>query len=97
MEPPDFNHTLMSCLQYHHRLYTLDSQVKQGDEANLFKLAEWNQRRTLFSKKKRVEAERQLKKSSHSKEFLKAQWKEQVKAQTKPAPRRSSALDPGIK
>ncbi|KAJ7809346.1 hypothetical protein B0H14DRAFT_2867323 [Mycena olivaceomarginata] len=74
---------------YHHRLYTLDSQVKQGDEANLFKLAEWNQRRTLFSKKKRVEAERQLKKSSHSKEFLKAQWKEQVKAQTKPAPRRS--------
>ncbi|KAJ7859935.1 hypothetical protein B0H14DRAFT_2745682 [Mycena olivaceomarginata] len=74
---------------YHHRLYTLDSQVKQGDEANLFKLAEWNQRRTLFSKKKRVEAERQLKKSGHSKEFLKAQWKEQVKAQTKPAPRRS--------
>ncbi|KAJ7807154.1 hypothetical protein B0H14DRAFT_2874150 [Mycena olivaceomarginata] len=74
---------------YHHRLYTLDSQVKQGDEANLFKLAEWNQRRTLFSKKKRVEAEHQLKKSSHSKEFLKAQWKEQVKAQTKPAPRRS--------
>ncbi|KAJ7820153.1 hypothetical protein B0H14DRAFT_2834347 [Mycena olivaceomarginata] len=54
---------------YHHRLYTLDSQVKQGDEANLFKLAEWNQRRTLFSKKKRVEAERQLKKSSHSKEL----------------------------
>ncbi|KAJ7697062.1 hypothetical protein B0H14DRAFT_2418321 [Mycena olivaceomarginata] len=74
---------------YHHRLYTLDSQVKQGDEANLFKLAEWNQRRTLFSKKKRVEAEHQLKKSGHSKEFLKAQWKEQVKAQTKPAPRRS--------
>ncbi|KAJ7301708.1 hypothetical protein DFH08DRAFT_919079 [Mycena albidolilacea] len=74
---------------YHHRLYTLDSQVKQGDEANLFKLVEWNQRGTLFSKKKRVEAERQLKKSSHSKEFLKAQWKEQVKAQTKPAPRRS--------
>ncbi|KAJ7872677.1 hypothetical protein B0H14DRAFT_3563287 [Mycena olivaceomarginata] len=74
---------------YHHRLYTLDSQVKQGEEANLFKLAEWNQCRTLFSKKKRVEAEHQLKKSGHSKEFLKAQWKEQVKAQTKPAPRRS--------
>ncbi|KAF8187991.1 hypothetical protein K438DRAFT_1972679 [Mycena galopus ATCC 62051] len=74
---------------YHHRLYTLDNQVKQIDEANLFKLAEWIHRHTLFSKNKRAEAVRDLKKSGHSKEFLRQQWKEQVKSQTKPIPRRS--------
>ncbi|KAF8217953.1 hypothetical protein K438DRAFT_1952812 [Mycena galopus ATCC 62051] len=75
--------------QYHHRLYTLDNQVKQIDEANLFKLVEWIHRCTLFSKNKRAEAVRDLKKSGHSKEFLRQQWKEQVKSQTKPIPRRS--------
>ncbi|KAF7373890.1 hypothetical protein MSAN_00601300 [Mycena sanguinolenta] len=74
---------------YHHRIYTLDSQVKQVDEANLFKLAEWNHRRTLFSQNKREEAERDLKKCGLSSEYLKDQWKAQVKAQTKPVPRRS--------
>ncbi|KAF7334340.1 hypothetical protein MSAN_02378900 [Mycena sanguinolenta] len=74
---------------YHHRIYTLDSQVKQVDEANLFKLAEWNHRCTLFSQNKREEAERDLKKCGLSSEYLKDQWKAQVKAQTKPVPRRS--------
>ncbi|KAF8144173.1 hypothetical protein K438DRAFT_1993154 [Mycena galopus ATCC 62051] len=73
----------------HHHLYTLDNQVKQIDEANLFKLAEWIHRRTLFSKNKCTKAVRDLKKSGHSKEFLRQQWKEQVKSQTKPIPRRS--------
>ncbi|KAF7334903.1 hypothetical protein MSAN_02360300 [Mycena sanguinolenta] len=74
---------------YHHCIYTLDSQVKQVDEANLFKLAEWNHCRTLFSQNKREEAERDLKKCGLSSEYLKDQWKAQVKAQTKPVPRRS--------
>ncbi|KAJ7437710.1 hypothetical protein FB451DRAFT_1450462 [Mycena latifolia] len=34
---------------YHHRLYTLDTQVEHADEANLFKLAEWNHRRALHT------------------------------------------------
>ncbi|KAJ7154030.1 hypothetical protein C8R43DRAFT_1126688 [Mycena crocata] len=69
---------------YHHRLYTLDTQVKHADEANLFKLAEWIRRRTLHSANKRVEAEAELTRCGHSQEFLREQWKHQVKVQTKP-------------
>ncbi|KAJ7149089.1 hypothetical protein C8R43DRAFT_1128849 [Mycena crocata] len=69
---------------YHHRLYTLDTQVKHADEANLFKLAEWIRRRTLHSANKRVQAEAELRRCGHSREFLREQWKQQVKAQTKP-------------
>ncbi|KAJ7761334.1 hypothetical protein B0H16DRAFT_1456074 [Mycena metata] len=32
---------------YHHRLYTLDTQVKHADEANLFGLTAWNRRQVL--------------------------------------------------
>ncbi|KAJ7108362.1 hypothetical protein C8R43DRAFT_1091874 [Mycena crocata] len=74
---------------YHHRLYTLDTQVKHADEANLFKLAEWIRRRTLHSANKRVEAEAELTRCGHSQEFLREQWKHQVKVQTKPLARRS--------
>ncbi|KAJ7182224.1 hypothetical protein C8R43DRAFT_1115874 [Mycena crocata] len=74
---------------YHHRLYTLDTQVKHADEANLFKLAEWIRRRTLHSANKRVQAEAELRRCGHSREFLREQWKQQVKAQTKPLARRS--------
>ncbi|KAJ7119273.1 hypothetical protein C8R43DRAFT_901113 [Mycena crocata] len=74
---------------YHHRLYTLDTQVKHADEANLFKLAEWIRRRTLHSANKRVEAEAELTRCGHSQEFLREQWKHQVKVQTKPLARKS--------
>ncbi|KAJ7472816.1 hypothetical protein FB451DRAFT_1175525 [Mycena latifolia] len=74
---------------YHHRLYTLDTQVEHADEANLFKLAEWNHRRALHSTAKRVEAQMTLKQSGHALPFLRAQWAQQVKAQTKPIARRS--------
>lgn len=62
------------------------------DEANLFRLAEWNHRRTLFSHKKREEAARDLEKCGHSREYLKAQWIAQVKAQTKPVPSKPLVL-----
>ncbi|KAJ7152768.1 hypothetical protein C8R43DRAFT_886013, partial [Mycena crocata] len=61
---------------YHHRLYTLDTQVKHADEANLFKLAEWIRRRTLHSANKRVQAEAELRRCGHSREFLREQWKQ---------------------
>ncbi|KAJ7083561.1 hypothetical protein C8R44DRAFT_753418 [Mycena epipterygia] len=63
------------------------SSVQHADEANLFKLAEWIHRRALFSKAKRMEAELEL--TEHAVPFLRAQWAAQVKAQTKPLPRRS--------
>ncbi|KAJ7710676.1 hypothetical protein B0H17DRAFT_1190375 [Mycena rosella] len=60
---------------YHHRLYTLDTQIQHADEANLFKLAEWLWRRTLHSATKCREAQ--------------DVWAKQMRAQTKPQARRS--------
>ncbi|KAJ6574190.1 hypothetical protein B0H19DRAFT_985911, partial [Mycena capillaripes] len=78
---------------YHHRLYTLDTQIKHLDEDNLFKLAEWNQRCGLVSLEKRREATEALamirSKCGHSREYLKVQWHDQVQTQTKPLARRS--------
>ncbi|KAJ7432680.1 hypothetical protein B0H11DRAFT_2260229 [Mycena galericulata] len=74
---------------YHHRLYTLDTQIRHIDEANLFKLAEWNHRRALHSTAKRVEARELLRQSGHSVALLRKQWEDQVKTQTKPLARRS--------
>lgn len=78
--------------QYHHRVYTLDTQVKHADEASLFKLAEWNHRRGLHSTAKRVEATEAFKDAGHSLELLRKQWADQVATQTKPLPRKSVLL-----
>ncbi|KAJ7697423.1 hypothetical protein B0H17DRAFT_1130398 [Mycena rosella] len=74
---------------YHHRLYTLDTQIQHADEANLFKLAEWIQRRGLHSAAKRAEAQAVLKKCGHDLPLLRAERTKQVAAQTKPLTRRS--------
>ncbi|KAJ7661818.1 hypothetical protein B0H17DRAFT_1212137 [Mycena rosella] len=74
---------------YHHRLYTLDTQIQHADEANLFKLAEWIQRRGLHSAAKRAEAQAVLKKCGHDLPLLRAEWAKQVAAQTKPLTRHS--------
>ncbi|KAJ7753343.1 hypothetical protein DFH07DRAFT_744528 [Mycena maculata] len=74
---------------YHHWLYTLDMQVKHADEANLFKLAEWNYRRKLHSPTKHVAGQAVLRECGHSIKLLRKQWEDQVKAQTKPLARRS--------
>ncbi|KAJ7496475.1 hypothetical protein FB451DRAFT_1162624 [Mycena latifolia] len=60
-----------------------------GEGSNLFKLAEWNHRRALHSTAKHVEAQKTLKQSGHALPFLRAQWAQQVKAQTKPIARHS--------
>ncbi|KAJ7604905.1 hypothetical protein FB45DRAFT_767951, partial [Roridomyces roridus] len=71
----------------HHRLYVLDAQIKHADEASLFKLAEWNHRRSLHSKAKRVEAEDELEDCDYAVSWLRKQWKAQVASQTKPVAR----------
>ncbi|KAJ7625809.1 hypothetical protein FB45DRAFT_750430, partial [Roridomyces roridus] len=73
----------------HHRLYVLDAQIKHADEASLFKLAEWNHRRSLHSKAKRVEAEDELEDCDYAVSWLRKQWKAQVASQTKPVARKS--------
>ncbi|KAJ7111122.1 hypothetical protein C8R46DRAFT_932834 [Mycena filopes] len=77
---------------YHHRLYTLDTQVKHADEANLFGLAAWNKRRVLHSAGKRIAAQEVIEECGVAMEVLKEQWQMQVKAQTKPLARRSKNM-----
>ncbi|KAJ6568559.1 hypothetical protein B0H19DRAFT_1256310 [Mycena capillaripes] len=77
---------------YHHRLYTLDTQVKHCDEGNLFRLGEWNKRRALHSAEKRAAAKEVIEKCGVALEVLKEEWEKQVAAQTKPLPRRSKNM-----
>ncbi|KAJ7917867.1 hypothetical protein B0H13DRAFT_1608008, partial [Mycena leptocephala] len=72
---------------YHHRLYMLDTQVKHSDEVNLFHLADWNKRRGIHSAEKRAAAEEIIAECGVTVEVLEEQWEQQVKTQTKPAPR----------
>ncbi|KAJ6564318.1 hypothetical protein B0H19DRAFT_1258773 [Mycena capillaripes] len=77
---------------YHHRLYTLDTQVKHCDEGNLFRLGEWNKRRALHSAEKRAAAKEVIEECGVALEVLKEEWEKQVAAQTKPLPCRSKNM-----
>ncbi|KAF8207995.1 hypothetical protein K438DRAFT_1754740 [Mycena galopus ATCC 62051] len=66
---------------YHNRLYTLDAQMEQAEEASLLRLGEWIT--------KRAEAKKELVKADKSTEMLREQWEAQVAAQTRPLPRRT--------
>ncbi|KAJ7114460.1 hypothetical protein C8R44DRAFT_881299 [Mycena epipterygia] len=74
---------------YHHRLYTIDSQIEHADKMSLGRLAGWLLRRTAHCEEKLCDALAELEKCGIKEEVLRAQWAEQVVVQTKPAPRRS--------
>ncbi|KAJ7107142.1 hypothetical protein C8R44DRAFT_834299 [Mycena epipterygia] len=74
---------------YHHRLYTIDSQIEHADKMSLGRLAGWLLRRTAHCEEKLRDALAELEKCGIKEEVLRAQWAEQVVVQTKPAPRRS--------
>ncbi|KAJ3792714.1 hypothetical protein GGU11DRAFT_818955 [Lentinula aff. detonsa] len=69
---------------YYLRLHTIDSQVQHADRESLEKLATW-----LVRKWRQAEA---IRDSGRTQEFLQLQWEAQVKAQTKPMPRRWSTI-----
>ncbi|KAF8059310.1 hypothetical protein FPV67DRAFT_1426412 [Lyophyllum atratum] len=74
---------------YHQRIYTLDRQVQQADKQSLAKLANWLLRRSRHCKDKRQAAETALQEAGQTEACLRREWDAQVKAQTKPLPRRS--------
>ncbi|KAJ6548545.1 hypothetical protein B0H19DRAFT_952491 [Mycena capillaripes] len=74
---------------YHNRLYTLDAQMEHNADASLLRLGDWIRRRHVHSRGKRLEATKALRACGKSKELLRAEWKKQVMAQTKPLPRQS--------
>jgi hypothetical protein len=73
--------------QYHHRLYTLDTQIQHIQTKSLITMAEWNKRRSLHSLAMRAEATTELELHDFDEQFLREQWKLQVQSQTKPRPR----------
>ncbi|KAG6807165.1 hypothetical protein H0H92_008576 [Tricholoma furcatifolium] len=73
----------------HQRIYTLDRQVNHLTTEVQMNLGSWLQRRFLHAQRKKTAAEDILKSCGKSLEYLREQWKAQVKAQTKPLPRQS--------
>ncbi|KAF7343619.1 hypothetical protein MSAN_01982500 [Mycena sanguinolenta] len=74
---------------YHHRLHTIDSQVEHADKASLRRLGAWLVRRTVHCEDKLQEVTKELAACGVAETVLREEWEKQVKAQTKPAERRS--------
>ncbi|KAK7006739.1 hypothetical protein R3P38DRAFT_3214096 [Favolaschia claudopus] len=82
-----------SCLLFqffsHHRIYTLDMQLRYNAESNFFGLVDWLVRRYHHMEEKRREAKAGLEKCGITVGVLRLQFKDQVATQTKPLQRRS--------
>ncbi|KAJ7615590.1 hypothetical protein DFH06DRAFT_1145826 [Mycena polygramma] len=76
-------------LQFHRRLYTLDSQIHHLQQASIRRLGAWLARRWAHCQEMRREAEAMLLKCEQPRSLLEAEYKKQVAAQTKPLPKRT--------
>ncbi|KAJ7258865.1 hypothetical protein C8J57DRAFT_1436773 [Mycena rebaudengoi] len=74
---------------YHHRLYTLDSQIEHLDKLSLGRLAVWLLCRTTHCKGKHEVALQVLLTCGVTEDVLHVEWDDQVATQTKPLKRRS--------
>ncbi|KAJ3714958.1 hypothetical protein C8R42DRAFT_590499, partial [Lentinula raphanica] len=74
---------------HYHRLYSLDTQIQHADQESLWGLATWIIRKWKLTEAKRIDGEKDVRFSMKSPDFLRAQWAEQVKYQTRPLPRQS--------
>jgi rRNA maturation endonuclease Nob1 len=70
-------------------MYNLDNQFAFNNEENLFKLGTWLRRKTHACEVKLKEAEETLGECGFAEDVLRREWEAQVKAQTKPLPRKS--------
>ncbi|KAK6967060.1 hypothetical protein R3P38DRAFT_2589614 [Favolaschia claudopus] len=73
---------------YHNRLYTLDAQITHNDEAALFRLGKLFRRHHQQTITKRAEATKKLQDCGKPEAELREQYALQIRAQTKPLPRR---------
>jgi hypothetical protein len=73
-------------------LHTIDAQVQHADRQSLKKMAAWLIRKWRQAEAKRSEAQKALRESGKSLEFLQEQWDTQVASQTKPLPRKCSSI-----
>ena len=85
-----------SPLQYHQRLFTLDTQIQHLDQKSLQGLGHWLYRRWHHCQSKKREAEAELERCEVHQDVLRAEWAAQLAEQTKPAPRQCSHLIQGF-
>lgn len=71
-------------------MYILDRQIQHYSAANLLRLGSWLKCRSLRCAERRKEAEKKLRDCGIDEETLRAEWKAQITAQTKPLPRKLS-------
>lgn len=69
-------------------MYNLDSQFNFNNEEGLYKFGHWLGRKVLLCNQKLVTAREALRSCGFSEEVLRQEWAAQVKAQTKPLPRK---------
>ncbi|KAL0059175.1 hypothetical protein AAF712_014098 [Marasmius tenuissimus] len=71
---------------YHHRVYTLDTQINHLDKQNLQQLGRWLARKHYQARMKLQEAEYQLDRCKVEESVLRKEWADQIAEQTKPLP-----------
>ncbi|KAJ3713864.1 hypothetical protein C8R42DRAFT_726865 [Lentinula raphanica] len=71
------------------RLYSLDTQIQHADQESLWGLATWIVQKWKLAEAKRIDGEKDVRFSMKNPDFLRAQWAEQVKYQTRPLPSQS--------
>lgn len=69
-------------------MYNLDSQFNFNNEEGLYKFGHWLARKVLVCNEKLIEAQEVLRSCGFTEEVLRQEWEAQVKAQTKPLPRK---------
>ncbi|KAG6805611.1 hypothetical protein H0H92_014763, partial [Tricholoma furcatifolium] len=74
---------------YHQRIYTLNRQVEHATNDIQESLATWLRRCFHHTHTKKQQAEDGLRLCGKSVDYLRAKWKAQIAAQTKPLPRQS--------
>ena len=74
--------------QYHQRLFVIDTQVQYNDRQSLQRFGQWLRRKWFDCQSRLSTAQEEVRDSGVSPEELRAEWVLQVKAQTKPIPRK---------
>jgi len=80
---------------YYNRIYTLDTQIKHLDKRSMRDLGLWLRRKWQNAAERKLDADsvlKDLEDVGFDRQYLEAQWMEQVQEQTKPLKRQSAKL-----
>lgn len=69
-------------------MYNLDSQFNFNNQEGLYKLGHWLSRKARVCNEKMIAVREVLRSCGFTEEVLRREWEAQVRAQTKPLPRK---------